>query len=152
VRLIKEQKMYHAGAVASSAAAALYEMEILQESIEDYKQNYTRFFYLGRLSERNSSGIFPKERSGASLKCSMVFTLRHEVGSLHTVLATLAKRRANLTAILSMPILDEPWHYRFFIGFTFESDLHYELIMKELGDLTESVKVLGVYEVGEYFK
>jgi prephenate dehydratase len=57
-----------------------------------------------------------------------------------------------LTKIESIPIPDEPWHYRFFVAFTFESYTHYELIMKGLENLTESMKVLGVYKKGEYWE
>lgn len=143
VKMIKEEKMFQAGAVASSLAAEMYEMEIADASIEDYKQNYTRFLVLSKQ---------PNDFATMSWnKCSMVFTLKHEVGSLHTVLAALAMYRANLTAIQSMPVVNEPWHYRFFVGFTFESYTHYELILKALHQLTENVKVFGVYEVGKYW-
>lgn len=144
VKMIKDENMLQAGAVASSLAAELYEMEIADASIEDYKQNYTRFLVLSKQ---------PNDFETMSWnKCSMVFTLKHEVGSLHTVLAALAMYKANLTAIQSMPIVNEPWHYRFFVGFTFESYTHYELIMKSLHQLTENVKVFGVYEVGKYYE
>ncbi len=148
VKMIKEKGMIHAGAVASSLAAEMYGMEILEASIEDYKKNYTRFLVLSPIP------TFPKGE-GAFLsedKCSMVFTLKHEVGSLHTVLATLAQHQANLTKIESIPIPDEPWHYRFFVAFTFDSFERYELIMKELDDLVESYKVLGVYQKGKYWE
>jgi prephenate dehydratase len=144
VKMINEEKMLQAGAVASSLAAEMYEMKILEANIEDYKQNYTRFLVLSKQ---------PNDFETMSWnKCSMVFTLKHEVGSLHTVLAALAMYRANLTAIQSMPVVNEPWHYRFFVGFTFESYTHYELIMKALHQLTENIKVFGVYEVGQYYE
>ncbi len=145
VRMVKEKKMIHAGAVASSLAAEMYDMEILEASIEDYKKNYTRFLVLSRQSS------FPSGEGRDGDKCSMVFTLKHEVGSLHTVLATLAQHQANLTKIESIPIPDEPWHYRFFVAFTFDNFERYELIMKELDNLVESYKVLGVYQKGRYW-
>jgi prephenate dehydratase len=147
VRMVKEKGMIHAGAVASSLAAEMYGMEILQASIEDYKKNYTRFLVL------STSSTLPKREgddwNGA--KCSLVFTLKHEVGSLHSVLANLAKHEANLTKIESIPIPDEPWHYRFFVAFTFDNFEHYQLIMKDLDNLVESYKVLGVYQKGKYW-
>jgi prephenate dehydratase len=146
VKMIKEKNMIHAGAVASSLAAEMYEMELLVASVEDYKKNYTRFLVLSPIP------TFPK-REGAYFgnKCSVVFTLKHEVGSLHLVLANLAKHEANLTKIESIPIPDEPWHYRFFVAFTFDSFERYELIMKGLDELVESYKVLGVYQKGKYW-
>ncbi len=145
VKMIKEKGMIRAGAVASSLAAEMYEMELLVASIEDYKKNYTRFLVLSR------SASLPKGESRDETKCSVVFTLKHEVGSLHTVLATLAKNKANLTKIESIPIPDEPWHYRFFVAFTFDSFERYTLIMKHLEELTESMKILGVYQKGRYW-
>jgi prephenate dehydratase len=146
VKMIKEKKMVHAGAVASALAAEMYEMELLVASIEDYKKNYTRFLVL------SSVPTFSK-REGAFFgnKCSVVFTLKHEVGSLHLVLANLVKHEANLTKIESIPIPDEPWHYRFFVAFTFDNFERYELIMKDLDELLESYKVLGVYQKGKYW-
>jgi prephenate dehydratase len=145
VKRIKEQKMYHAGAIASSLAATMYDMHLLEQGIEDYKKNYTRFLVL---SPETQTSQLAEIRLPS--KCSIVFTLKHEVGSLHTILAALAMYKANLTMIQSMPIMDEPWHYRFFVGFTFESDTHYKLIMRALENLTEQIKVFGVYPVGEY--
>jgi prephenate dehydratase len=146
VKMIKEKGLTHAGAIASSLAAEIYGMEILAASIETYKRNYTRFLVL---TQKKS---FSFGESSDANKCSLVFSLKHEVGSLHTVLAALAMFKADLTKIQSAPIPDEPWHYRFFVDFTFDSYTHYELIMKAIRDLTESVKVLGVYQVGKYWE
>ncbi len=146
VKMIKEKKMIHAGAVASSLAAEMYDMELLVASIEDYKKNYTRFLVL------SSSSSFPFGEGWDGAKCSVVFTLKHEVGSLHTVLATLAMYQANLTKIESIPIPDEPWHYRFFVAFTFDNFERYQLIMNGLDNLVESYKVLGVYKKGRYWE
>lgn len=146
VRMVKEKKMIHAGAVASSLAAEMYEMEILEASIEDYKKNYTRFLVLSPTLSKGEGVELEAD------KCSVVFTLKHEVGSLHTVLATLAQHQANLTKIESIPIPDEPWHYRFFVAFTFDNFERYELIMKELDNLVESYKVLGLYQKGRYWE
>jgi prephenate dehydratase len=150
VKMIKEKGMIHAGAVASSLAAELYEMELLVASIEDYKKNYTRFLVLSP----SPIPTLPKREGERwdGAKCSVVFTLKHEVGSLHLVLATLAEHQANLTKIESIPIPDEPWHYRFFVAFTFDSFERYELIMKGLDNLVESYKVLGVYQKGKYWE
>ena len=155
VKMIKEKRMLHAGAVASSLAAEMYEMELLVASIEDYKKNYTRFLVISSFpfgEGRDGACSFPFGENWYGAKCSVAFTLKHEVGSLHTVLATLAKNKANLTKIESIPIPDEPWHYRFFVAFTFDSFERYQLIMNGLELLVESYKVLGVYQKGRYWE
>ncbi len=146
VKMVKEKGMIHAGAVASSLAAEMYGMEILEASIEDYKKNYTRFLVLSPTLSKGEGA------NSEANKTSVVFTLKHEVGSLHTVLATLAQHQVNLTKIESIPIPDEPWHYRFFVAFTFDNFERYELIMKKLDNLVESYKVLGVYQKGKYWE
>jgi prephenate dehydratase len=139
---IKEEKMYHAGAIASSMAAEIYGMEIIAPSIETYKKNYTRFLVLEREGEQKEDFD----------KISICFSLHHEVGSLHKVLAAIALYGANLTKIQSVPIPDERWHYLFFIDFVLDSQRHYNLIMKELENQTEDLKVLGTYRTGVYYE
>ena len=74
---VAEQKLQGVGAVASLLAADLYGLEVLKESIETYKQNFTRFLIL-------DDGItVPKEKVN---KVSMCFTLPHKSGSLAQIL------------------------------------------------------------------
>ena len=79
-------------------------------------------------------------------KASFKFSLSHEAGSLASVLNTLKDFDLNLTKIQSLPIIEIPWKYSFFIDVTFKSigDLYKSL--HHIDKKVESIKVLGVYK------
>ena len=62
------------------------------------------------------------------------------------MLNILADFELNLTKIQSLPIIEIPWKYSFFIDVTFKkvSDLNNSL--KHINKKAESIKVLGVYK------
>jgi len=142
-KLISQNKVNHIGAIASSSAAEKYKLQVLAEGIETNKQNYTRFLILDK--DTNSS-----LRVGCS-KVSISFALEHEVGTLHKVLATLAKHEANLTKIQSLPIVGQSWHYLFFIDFVLKDTQDFEKTTKSIQPLTEGLQVLGRYQTGKHY-
>ena len=83
------------GAIASELAAEIYGLEIIAESIETYKQNFTRFLILDDALQVDTARIN---------KASMCFTLPHKPGSLTHVLTILSFYDMNLTTIQSLPI------------------------------------------------
>ena len=54
-------------------------------------------------------------------KASLKFSLSHETGSLASVLNILKDYNLNLTKIQSLPIVEIPWKYSFFVDTTFSS-------------------------------
>lgn len=125
-----------AAAIASALAAETYGLEILAKDFADLSQNYTRFFVLGSADS---------PRDGPS-KTSIIFTTRHEPGSLYRVLGGLAEHGINLTKIESRPRRNRPWHYLFYVDFEGHED---EPTIREalLAILKQSsfLKVLGSY-------
>jgi prephenate dehydratase len=80
VKMIVEQGLTDAGAIASQVAAEIYDAKILRKSIEDDRRNFTRFFLLRRPGRRDRS---PRHKSnGTQWKTSLVFTIRNVPGSL----------------------------------------------------------------------
>ncbi len=131
-------------AIASTKAAELYQLEIIAESIETDKQNYTRFLSLERKSEDINEADFEK--------VSLCFTLKHEIGSLHKFLKLLSEDGANLTKIQSVPIIGDRWNYRFFIDFVMNDPSLYQLIIKKINKATTDLQVLGRYKTGIYYE
>jgi prephenate dehydratase len=159
---IQEKGSRKIGAIASTLAAEIYDMNLIAESIESYKKNYTRFLYLtksetitvnteGGLPVLNA-GYFPKNSFIVHdfNKVSTVFTAKHTVGSLHKALETLAKNGCNLTKIQSAPIMDKPWEYMFFMDFTLDDSSNYIPTMDALKAVTGELRILGEYKSGKY--
>lgn len=141
-RNIREKELEGVGAIASTLAAGLYQMEILAEGIETNKKNHTRFLVV--------QGDTP-ELEEEPEKVSLCFSVGHTVGSLYKVLAVLAAYNANLTKIQSAPIIGRPWEYRFFLDFVTEGKVGYRQAIEAIRPLTHKLRVLGVYRKGEHY-
>jgi prephenate dehydratase len=125
------------GAVASELAAQLYGLDILAESIETYKQNFTRFLILddGLQVEKDKVN-----------KASWCFTLNHKPGSLAHVLTILSFYDMNLTRIQSLPIPGHEWQYFFYVDIKFEDYIRYEQALSAVRPLMEDLNILGEYK------
>ena len=124
------------GAVASELASELYGLEILAESIETYKQNFTRFLIFDDALEVDKCKIN---------KASMCFTLSHTPGSLAHVLTILSFYGMNLTRIQSLPIPGQEWQYFFYVDIKFDDHLRYEQALAAVRPLMEDLNILGEY-------
>lgn len=140
-KMVRDNNWKHAGAIASSAAANLYEMDIIADGIETNKANYTRFLVLGIKKEIEVDKDFNK--------VSICFSLQHEVGSLHKVLSVLSATNANLTKIQSAPIIGTAWEYRFFIDYLVESKADFKAGIEAIKVVTSELKILGKYQRGQ---
>ena len=135
--MLMEEGLSDAAAIASAAAAENYGARILRRSIEDDRQNYTRFFLLGSRKPI---------RGGSAKKVSIVFSTRNSPGALFRSLSALALRDISLTKIESRPLRGRPWEYLFYVDFL--GDLADENIKRALAHLQETAdlfKVLGCY-------
>ena len=125
------------GAVASALAADMYGLEILAESIETYKQNFTRFLVFDDSLQVDRSEIN---------KVSMCFTLSHTPGSLAHVLTILSFYGMNLTRIQSLPIPGQEWQYFFYVDIKFDDYVRYEQAVAAVRPLMEDLNILGEYK------
>lgn len=142
-RNIREKGLKTVGAIASTLAADLYEMEILAESIETNKKNYTRFLVL----QRADQAITDPDAD----KISISFAVSHTVGSLHKVLAILAAYNFNMSKIQSAPIIGHPWEYRLFIDYVAEGHVSVDQAYEALRPVTHNLKLLGAYKQGTLY-
>ncbi len=123
-------------ALASRSCAALYGLDVLQESVQDQGNNYTRFICISRDLE-----IYP----GAD-RTSLMMVLRHRPGSLAQVLSRFYARGINLNKLESRPIPQRDFEFMFY----FDLDVpvyspQFMQLMGELDDLSESCFYLGSY-------
>lgn len=133
---IASEGLMGVGAVASTLAAELYGLEVLAESIETYKQNFTRFLVFDDSLEVDKSKVN---------KVSMCFTLPHTPGSLAHVLTIMSFYGMNLTRIQSLPIPGQEWQYFFYVDIKFDDFQRYEQAVAAVRPLMEDLNVLGEY-------
>ena len=136
-RDIKEKKLQGIAAIASVTAAAIYGLEILKPSIQTISENATRFFILNRDKKAAQDDID---------KASFRFSADHKRGSLAAILNVLSDCKMNLTKIQSMPIIDKPWEYAFFVDVTFDSIESFDKGTRLLEIMAKDFKVLGAYK------
>ena len=140
-RRIQENKLTRIGAVAAPIAARLYDLDILAAGIHTIQSNKTRFVIVKTLNKE-----LPKEEID---KASIKFELDDTAGSLATVLNVMNNCKLNLTKIQSMPIIETPFQYSFFVDVVFEKYKHFEKAKKILQLMTTHFKVLGEYKKGK---
>ncbi|MBN1131433.1 MAG: prephenate dehydratase [Bacteroidales bacterium] len=136
---ISEKKLKDAGAISSQLAATKYGLDIVAESIETNKINYTRFLILSE----NGCKI-PVEKIS---KASIHFSLAHKIGSLSKILSILSYYEINLAKIQSMPIIGRDWEYKFYVDVEIND---YDMYIKSLEAIRPFTADLGI--LGEYSK
>ncbi len=123
-------------AIAGRITAELYGLKVLDEAIQNDKNNSTRFIIV------SGKKIYRRTAS----KISICFEIPHESGSLYHMLSHFIYNGLNMTNIQSRPIQGKNWEYRFFIDFegTFEDDA-VQNALRGLSEETTSLKVLGTF-------
>lgn len=134
---IAENNIKDTGAIASIQAAEIYGLEIISSDIQTIKNNETRFVIISKES---------KSIKGLSNKASLKFSLSHKTGSLAFVLKVLKNYNLNLTKIQSLPIIEIPWKYSFFVDTTFDSIENFNDAIDLIKQEAESLKILGIYK------
>ncbi len=140
-RRIHQQQIKGIAAIASKVAAELYDLTIIAPEIQTVNNNMTRFFIISK-----EANVLDKEKIN---KASLKFELDDTPGSLATVLNVMTNCKLNLTKIQSMPIIETPFQYSFFVDVVFEKYKHYEKALKILAIMTNHFKVLGEYKNGK---
>ena len=93
-----------AAAIAPISCAELYNLEVLNESVQNSDNNYTKFICISRKLE-----IYPGAR-----KISLMMTLPHKPGSLYQLMAKYAALGINLTKLESRPLPDKDFEFMFY--------------------------------------
>ena len=136
-RNIYQKQLKGIAAIASKVAAQMYDLEILAPEIQTINNNMTRFVIVSKNSITNDQNITNK----ASLK----FELDHKRGSLAAILNVMSDCKLNLTKIQSLPKIETPWKYSFFVDVTFDDCQDFKKAESIIAIMAESFKVLGTY-------
>jgi prephenate dehydratase len=137
---IQKEQLKGIAAVASPVAASLYGLDVLASDIHTIKNNTTRFVIV-----KTTNKVIPENEIN---KASLKFELEDEQGNLALILNEMNQCGLNLTKIQSMPIIQKPWTYSFFIDVTFDEYKKYKKAKELLELKTREFKVLGEYKNG----
>ncbi len=135
-RYIRELNNKSIGAIASKKASELYGLDILAQNINFNHKNITRFIIIGN----------EQEISNDCNKISIVITVSHTPGALYKAMGFFEENHLNLTKIESRPLIDEPWHYYFYLDF--EGNLKDPIVISALENvksISSYFKILGNY-------
>lgn len=132
------EKIPGIAAIASSTAARIHDLQTLGTSIQTIKNNVTRFVIVKKQKGERIPGKINKT--------SMKFVLDHQRGSLATVLNVMSDCLLNLTKIQSLPVIETPGKYAFFVDVTFEEYAHYQKACSILKIMALEFKILGEYQ------
>ena len=135
VKHVIQNRLQDAAGIAAAQAAKVYQGRILAAGIEDDKRNFTRFFLV-----RKSRRLLP----GAN-KSSIAFSVRNIPGALFKALSVFALRDISLSKIESRPMRGRPWEYIFYADYLRGDDEPARNALRHLGEVTDLVKVLGIY-------
>ncbi len=148
VKMIMEEGLTDAAGIASALAAENFGGAILKRSIEDDRQNFTRFFLLRRPEFARKFPV--KTNSRTVWKTSLVFTTRNIPGALFRSLSAFALRDLSLTKIESRPLRGKPWEYLFYLDFIGHvDDPVSQNALGHLRELADFWRVLGCYPRGD---
>ena len=135
-KMIADEKLGDAAAIASARAGEVFGLVPVRSSIQDYDNNTTRFLVVGRAPISD----MPPD------KTSIVFTLSNEPGALFKALAAIALRGIDLTKLESRPIPGRKWEYLFYVDLAAaRDDLACERALAHLSEFASMVRVLGSY-------
>jgi prephenate dehydratase len=135
-KLIADEHLEQAAAIASARAGELFGLVPLASSIQDFEDNITRFIVIGRGPLRDA----------VPDKTSIVFSLPNEAGSLFKALSVFALRGVDLTKLESRPIPGRPWEYLFYADLAAAPDeLSCTRALAHLGEFALTLRTLGSY-------
>jgi prephenate dehydratase len=134
-KLVAEKREPGIAALATRRAAEVYGLEVLQEAVQDYDFNITRFGIVG--------GTTPDDGD----KTTIVFALPSTPGALFKSLSVFALRDINLTKLESRPIPGRPWEYIFYAELDARrDDLACARALTHLAEFAKWTRILGTYK------
>ena len=132
-------------AIASTEAASLYGLEVIDRRINASSGNTTRFATFTRT--RN----MPAANNRMDEHFILVFTVANEAGALAKTLNIIGSHGFNMCNLHSRPMKELMWNYYFFVDL--EGNVNTpdgEDLIVQLGSVCERLKLLGTYKRDKY--
>jgi prephenate dehydratase len=135
-KLVADEKLENAAAIASARAGEVFGLVPLASGIQDYSDNITRFLVIGRRAFDDR----------APDKTSIVFSLSNEPGALFKALSVFALRGLDLTKLESRPLRGRPWEYLFYVDIAAAAETaSCARALAHLAEFAPTLRTLGSY-------
>jgi len=135
-KMVAESGRDDLAALSSSACAAQYGLNILKSAAQNVGNNYTRFVCISKNLE-----IYP-----GSDRTTLMLETENRPGALYKLLARFYARGINLTSLVSRPIPEREFTFRFY--FDLDTSVYadsFAQLLCELDSLCPSFHYLGSY-------
>ncbi len=135
-KTVAESKDKSLGAIASVETAEIYGLKILEANINKSGENTTRFAVLSKV----------RAESPSLTSSVLMFTVRHEAGSLANAIGIIGKYGYNMTALRSRPLKKHSWQYYFYIEIDGTTDTENgQKMIAELNKVCDRLKIAGTF-------
>ena len=125
-------------AIASERAADLNGLTVLAGNVGDHPEAFTRFVAVAPYTRL--------DREGELWRTAFSFVTDHRPGALHRSIEPFARHGLDLVQLVSRPIPQTPWRYRFDAVLTGHPlDPHVRRALGEMRALTRQLTVFGSY-------
>ena len=124
------------GAIASVETAKIYGLKVLEANVNKSGENTTRFAVLSKVRANTPS-----------LSSSvLMFTVKHEAGSLANAIGIIGKYGFNMTALRSRPLKKHSWQYYFYVEIDGSTETENgRSMIEELNAVCDRLKVAGTF-------
>lgn len=135
-KIVAETNDKSFGAIASLETAEIYGLKVLEANINKSGENTTRFAVLSKVQ-----AVSPSLTSSV-----LMFTVKHEAGSLAKAINIIGKYGYNMTALRSRPLKKHSWQYYFYIEIDDTLDtVNGSNMMCKLSEVCDQLKVAGSF-------
>ena len=135
-KTVAEAKDKSLGAIASVETAEIYGLKVLEASINKSGENTTRFAVLSKV----------RAASPALSNTVLMFTVKHEAGSLANAIGIIGQYGYSMTALRSRPMKKHSWQYYFYVEIEGTTDTENgRRMIEELGRVCDELKVAGTF-------
>ena len=125
-------------AIASERAARLHGLTVIAEDVGDHPEAFTRFVSVATHMRLDVNG--------KPWRTAFSFVTDHQPGALHRAIEPFARHGIDLLQLVSRPIPQSPWKYRFDAVLTGHPlDPIVRETLNELRERTRLLRVFGSY-------
>lgn len=135
-KMVAESGDKSLGAIASAETAEIYGLKVIESNINKSGENTTRFAVLSKV----------RATAPALTSTVLMFTVKHEAGSLANAISIIGQYGYNMTALRSRPMRKHSWQYYFYVEIDGTTDTENGAQMiKKLNKVCDQLKIAGMY-------